>query len=85
MAYCAAGSAPRPTSITPFELGAIGGVRLSFTDGAALLGRSWLFSAAAEDTSETYTDGFCAGSAIGLVDAGGTIRRLVQCFVLFRT
>ncbi len=65
----AAGPAPRPTSITPFSLGAIDGVPLTFTDGAALPGSGWLFSAAAEDTSDNYIDGFCAGSAIGIVDA----------------
>ncbi len=70
------GPAPKPVSTTRFELGAIDGVALSFTDGAALPGGDWLFSAAAEDTSDTYNDGRCAGSAIGLVDAGGTIRML---------
>lgn len=72
----AAGPAPGPASITRFELGAIDGVPLSFTDGAALPGGGWLFSAAAEDTSDTYSDGVNAGSVIGLVDAGGTIRTL---------
>lgn len=71
-----AGPVPRPVSIMRFALGAIDGVPLSFTDGTALPGGDWLFSAAAEDTSDTYTDGRCAGSAIGLVDAGGTIRSL---------
>ena len=51
---------------------------LTFTDGAALPGGDWLFSAAAEDTSDTYIDGFCAGSAIGIVDADGTIATLEQ-------
>ncbi len=69
------GPAPEPVSITPFELGAIDGVALSFTDGAALPGGEWLFSAAAEDTSDTYNDGYCAGSVIGLVAADGSIRR----------
>lgn len=70
------GPPPKPGAITRFALGAIDGVALSFTDGAALPGGDWLFSAAAEDTSDTYNDGRCAGSAIGLVDAGGTIRCL---------
>lgn len=68
------GSAPAPVSITHFQLGAIDGVPLSFTDGAALTGGEWLYSAAAEDTSDTYSDGFCAGSVIGLVGADGTTR-----------
>ena len=71
-----AGPAPKPAAITRFALGAIDGVALSFTDGAVLPGGDWLFSAAAEDTSDIYNDGSCAGSAIGLVDASGTIRLL---------
>jgi len=71
-----AGPAPHPAAITRFALGAIDGVALSFTDGAALPGGDWLFSAAAEDTSDTYNDGRCVGSAVGLIDAEGTIRLL---------
>lgn len=71
-----AGPAPEAASITRFELGAVDGVALSFTDGAALPDGGWLFSAAAEDSSDTYSDGRCTGSVIGLVDAGGTIRML---------
>ncbi|MBT9595296.1 MAG: hypothetical protein IV094_04920 [Vitreoscilla sp.] len=74
--FAAVGPAPGPESITRFELGAIDGVPLSFTDGAALAGGGWVFSAAAEDTSDTYNDGRCVGSMIGLVDARGTIRTL---------
>ena len=70
------GPAPEPSAIARFALGAIDNVALSFTDGAPLSGGDWLFSAAAEDTSDTYNDGRCVGSAIGLIDAGGTIRLL---------
>ena len=80
----AAGPAPEPAAITRFELGAIDGVALSFTDGTALPSGDWLFSAAAEDTSDTYNDGRCAGSVIGLVDAGGTIRTLQRLAVPFK-
>jgi hypothetical protein len=69
----AADPAPAPLAITPFELGAIDGVPLSFTDGAALPGGGWLFSAAAEETTDSYADGACAGSAIGWVDADGKV------------
>ena len=79
-----AGPAPRPASITRYELGAIDGVPLSFTDGAALPAGGWLFSAAAEDTADTYSDGRCAGSVIGLVDAGGTIRTLERLAGAFK-
>jgi hypothetical protein len=71
-----AGPAPKPAAITRFALGAIDGVALSFTDGAPLPDGEWLFSATAEDTSDTYNDGRCVGSAVGLIDAGGTIRLL---------
>ncbi len=70
----AGGPAPAPTSIKRFDLGTIAGVPLSFTDGAALPGGAWVFSAAAEDTTDTYDDGRCAGSAIGIVDASGTLQ-----------
>lgn len=71
-----AGPVPEPAAINRFALGHIDGVALSFTDGTALPGGAWLFSAAAEDSADTYQDGRCAGSAIGLVDAGGTLKRL---------
>ena len=54
-------------------LGAIDGVPLTFTDGAALADGGWVFSAAAEDTPDPYSDGRCAGSAIGRIDAAGRI------------
>jgi hypothetical protein len=72
----AGGTAPGPVSIRRFDLGTIDGVPLSFTDGAALPGGEWVFSAAAEDTSDTYQDGRCLGSAVGLVDANGTLLKL---------
>ena len=40
------------------------------TDGA------WVFCAAAEDTYDSYADGLCMGSAVGVVDAAGTILAL---------
>jgi len=70
------GPAPAPLSVSEYELGAIGTVPLGFTDGAALADGGWLFSAAAEDTSDSYTDGPCLGSCIGRVDASGRLRWL---------
>lgn len=67
---------PPAAHITAFALGEVGGVPLGFTDGAALPGGGWLFSAVAEDTSDSYNDGGCAGSAIGWVDADGRLRRM---------
>lgn len=68
------GPAPRPASITRYDLGALDGIPLSFTDGAALPDGGWLFSAAAEDTTDPYRDGRCAGSVVGHVDARGVLR-----------
>lgn len=70
-----------PTSITPYELGQIDGIELGFTDGAALPGGGWLFSAAAERTGNSFDDGPLAGSVVGLVGADGrltAIHRLAQ-------
>ncbi|HLL17228.1 MAG TPA: hypothetical protein VK439_00455, partial [Rubrivivax sp.] len=76
---CGRGEPPTATSITSFDLGDIDGVALSFTDGTALHGDSgdfWIFSAASEDTSDSYNDGVCLGSVIGVVD--GRTGRVVQ-------
>jgi hypothetical protein len=51
-------------------LGDLDGVRLGFTD-ATPAGAGVLFSAAAEDSPDTYRDGRCAGSAIGLLTFEG--------------
>ncbi|WP_284618568.1 DUF6929 family protein [Aquabacterium humicola] len=67
-------AAPAPRTIEHHDLGAIGGVPLGFTDGAALPGGGWLFCAAAEDTADSYLDGANAGSVVGHVDAHGRVR-----------
>lgn len=72
------GAPPLPLDVQRFELGAIDGVPLSFTDGAALPGGGWLFSAAAEDTRDSYADGACAGSVLGQVDATGSLGRVLR-------
>lgn len=71
------GAAPACQHIERHELGDIDGVPLTFTDGAALPGAgpgAWAYSAAAEDTDDSYGDGHCTGSAVGIVDGQG--RRL---------
>ena len=70
------GPAPEAVSISQQELGTIDGVPLCFTDGVALPDGRWLFCAAAEDTSDSYADGRCLGSAVGVVDANGTVQRV---------
>jgi hypothetical protein len=60
-----------------FALGDLDGIPLGFTDGVAWPGpagqRRWLFCAAAEDTENSYLDGGCAGSVLGLADARGRL------------
>jgi hypothetical protein len=57
-------------SVTAFDLGRIGGIPLGFTDGVALPDRRFAFTAVAEDTDDSYADGRCAGSAIGIARGG---------------
>ena len=71
--------ATRPASIRRYELGQIDGVPLAFTDATALPDGGWVFTAVAEDSSDSYADGRCSGSVVGAVDAAGeviVIRRL---------
>ena len=72
--------APLPRSalidITSFDLGAIAGVPLCFTDAAALSQGGFAFTAVAEDTDDSYADGACAGSAIGIVDRDDIVSAL---------
>ena len=62
--------------ITPFALGSIAGVPLCFTDAAALPHGGFAFTAVAEDTGDSYADGACAGSAIGIVDGDDNLSAL---------
>lgn len=55
------------------ELGAIGDVPLGFSDAAALPDGRMVFTAIAEDTDDSYEDGGCAGSAIGVLDRMGRL------------
>jgi hypothetical protein len=72
-----AGNAPpRPQHITTLALGDVDGVPLSPTDATPLPGGAWVFSAAAENTSDSFHDGPCAGSAVGIVSADGTLKQL---------
>jgi len=70
-----ASAAPVPRSIVPYGLGAIDGTALGFTDGAALPGGAWMFSAVAEATDDGYADGGCRGSVIGFVGADDVLGR----------
>ncbi|WP_141331848.1 hypothetical protein [Myxococcus sp. AB025B] len=55
-----------------WELGRTGGVRLSFTDASPLPDGRMIFTATAEASPDTYSDGAVAGSAVGLLAPDGT-------------
>jgi hypothetical protein len=61
---------PEPEKIVHYDLGEIGGQRLTFTD-AASAGGALLFTATAEDSPDAYRDGPVAGSAVGVLEDGG--------------
>jgi hypothetical protein len=63
----------KPQNIVEFELGDLEGIGLGFTDAAALDDGGWLFCAAAEDRSDSFNDGACAGSVIGRVSSNNTL------------
>ena len=69
-------SAPRLTDVTDFELGTFDDAPLCFTDGAALPAGGFVFTAVAEATEDSYADGACVGSAIGIIDGNDRLRAL---------
>lgn len=56
-------------SIQPYALGEVQDVPLCFTDAVALPDGSWLFSAAAEATDNSYADGELLAAALGVINA----------------
>lgn len=64
----------KPQRIDYYELGEAGGVPLTFTDAFALPDGCCLFTAAAENTDNSYQDGECVAAAIGLIDAQRQLR-----------
>lgn len=66
-------SAVPPRAVLPVDLGYLGDVPLGFTDGAALPGGGFLFSAAAEDAADSVADGPCSGSVVGCCNAAGQV------------
>ncbi len=67
---------PAAKSVQLLELGSVGDVPLGFTDGAALQGGAWAFSAVAESTDNSYLDGACVGAVIGVVGVDGKLQRM---------
>lgn len=53
------------------DLGEVGGVRLCFSDATALRDGRVVFTAVAEAGDDTYRDGACAGSGVGLLGRDG--------------
>ncbi len=68
---------PPVREVTQFNLGAMGGVKLSFTDAAAL-GDDVLYLAAAEDSPDALRDGPVAGVALGIIHAPSCHARWTQ-------
>lgn len=67
---------PPAKSVQLMDLGSVDGVPLGFTDGAALHGGAWAFTAVAEDTDDSYLDGVCVASVVGIVGVDGKLQQL---------
>lgn len=65
-----------PIAVHMLDLGAIDGIPLCFTDGAALVDGRIVFTAVAEDSVDTYEDGPFKGAAIGLLGSDGHLQRI---------
>ncbi|HTK99528.1 MAG TPA: hypothetical protein VL379_15955 [Pseudomonadales bacterium] len=65
-----------PIGVRTYDLGAIDGVPLCFSDGAALPDGSIVFAAIAEAAANSYDDGPCKGAAIGVTNSAGELRFL---------
>ena len=61
---------PLLTNVVQYQLGALSGHHLSFTDALAVDG-AVLFLAAAEDTPDAIQAGPVVGSVLGIIDAQG--------------
>lgn len=65
-------------NITHYDLGDIDGVPLCFTDATVLENSDIVFCAAAENTSDSYLDGTCMGSAIGIIKINSELYKIEQ-------
>ncbi len=74
-----AGLQPQPPtakSVQLLDLGRVDGVPLTLTDGTPLHGGTWAFTAVAEGTDNSYADGACVASAVGVVLPNGQVHRM---------
>lgn len=62
-----------PVRFAELDLGRIGEVPVGITDATPLEEGGWLLSAVAEDTSNAYDDGRCAGVVLAACDASGKV------------
>lgn len=62
--------------VRSFDLGAIEGAPLSFTDGAALPDGRIVFTAVAENTEDNYLDGPCLGAVVGILGSEGGVQMM---------
>ncbi len=65
-------------AVNEYDLGELHGIKLGFTDATVLPTGEILFVAAAEGGKDTYEDGTCAGSVIGLIDKDGKLKFMDQ-------
>jgi hypothetical protein len=68
-----ANAAPLPSQVIPLQLGEVNGIPLTPTDGLALPDGNWLFSAVAENTTNSFDDGACVGSCLAIVSPKGEL------------
>lgn len=75
LAYLEAGAAGDPPALTHvrrYDLGKLGGVRLTFTDAAVDLAGRVCFLAVSEDSPNVYDDGPAVGAAFGRLHEDGS-------------
>lgn len=59
-----------------YDLGRLGDARLTFSDASPLGADLLVFTASAEASPDTYSDGEIVGSVVGTIDRDGEVRRL---------
>jgi hypothetical protein len=62
--------------VRAYDLGELGGAKLTFSDASPLGGELLVFTASAESSPNTYEDGDILGSVVGTIDGDGDVRRL---------
>ncbi len=62
--------------VRAYDLGELGGAKLTFSDASPLGGELLVFTASAESSPNAYEDGEILGSVVGTIDSDGDVRRL---------